>query len=157
MTATHSFAASTVIESGKVNTNFSELGMLPGGYAQATTNQGSITTEVDLTSLSVTVTISTAFAAAARKIKITGHVQMSGTVAADSMGLRIKESTTQLQQAEALESTASRGVTMIAIAVITPTSGSHTYKLSALRVAGTGTLTMGASTTQPAFILVEAV
>ena len=42
-----------------------------------------------------------------------------------------------------------------AVAIVQPSGGSHTYKLSVLRLSGTGSLTMYAGAAYPAFILVE--
>lgn len=156
MTATYTFTASTVAESAKVNTNFAELGRL--GSAIATASQGSITTAVDLTNLSVAVTISSAFAGASRRIKISALAPFSSTAASDTVRLFINEGATVLQQADILMSpTTGRTTTGVAFVEITPTSGSHTYKLQASRVAGSGTVTMNALTTAPATILVEAI
>jgi hypothetical protein len=43
----------------------------------------------------------------------------------------------------------------VAYAILTPSTGSHTYKLSAERPQGTANITMQAGSTFPAFILVE--
>jgi hypothetical protein len=120
------------------------------GYSQVTADQGSITTEVDLTSLSSAVT-----ALASRRLKITGSVRFASTVVNDRVDLRIFEGGTQLQaRAVALNNAnASEGVEVFVY--ITPSVGAHTYKLTATRVTGTGTITMGASATTPAFIVVE--
>lgn len=121
------------------------------GYAQVVASQGGITTEVDLTSLSVTVTAGTS-----RRLRITAQLLLSSTVATDHAGFSIKEGATQLNGTSApFSGTASRNTTHYCAVSITPTSGSHTYKLTAARQAGTGTITMGASSTNPAFILVE--
>lgn len=125
---------------------------LPGGwigYAEVTANQGSVTAEVDLTSLTLSVTVNTN-----RRIRITGKVQITSTVAGDGSKLRIKESTTTLNAADNATISGGGGVFIQAVAVITPTAGAHTFKLSLTR-SGTGTVTMNASATEPAFILVE--
>lgn len=123
------------------------------GYAEVTANQGSITAEVDLTSLTVTVTVGSN-----RRIRITGYVPaLSSSVAGDGGRLSIKESTTllQLAQDEIGSTAAGASPTLIAQTVEMPSAGSHTYKLTAQRVSGTGTLTMNADATFPAYILVE--
>lgn len=121
------------------------------GRAIVTASQGSITTEVDLTGLVVTVTV-----AANRLIQITGYVQFKSTVVDDVAGLVIKESTTQLGAALKEMRPANIGSQLVAHAlVVAPSAGSHTYKLTGQRVAGTGTLTAEAGATFPAFILVE--
>jgi hypothetical protein len=48
-------------------------------------------------------------------------------------------------------------MTLHASVVLTPSAGSHTYKLSLARAAGTGSLTLGAGATFPAYIMVEGI
>lgn len=120
------------------------------GYAQVVANQGSITTLVDLTSLSVAVTVGTG-----RRVKITGSVLAGSTVAADTIDLLIRESTTTLQIAEFRNGSTNSTESLQVIYVLTPSAGAHTYKLSMQRAAGSGTITMTAAATAPAFILVE--
>src|SRR2546430_553535 len=56
-------------------------GQPSGGYVAVTANQGSITTEADLTSLTLTLTT-----VAGRRYKITGVTMPSSTQAADVIG-----------------------------------------------------------------------
>jgi hypothetical protein len=121
------------------------------GSASVTSSQGSITAEVDLTSLTVAVTVP----AGGRNIKISAVVPVKTTVATDQAALYIKESTTYLQTLYAEFSGTGTDVTIAGFCVVTPSSGSHTYKLAMAR-AGSGTLTMDAASTRPAYILVEA-
>jgi hypothetical protein len=136
--------SSTIISTDSANTR--QL-----GYAQVTASQGSITTAVDLTGLTVTVNV-----LSGQRIKITGFVaQFSSTVSTDVAQLMIYEGGTMLQATiQPLVTGAGAGIT--SISVLSPTAGSHTYKLMALRTAGTGTITLNAAATYPAFILVEA-
>jgi len=118
------------------------------GYAQAVANQGSIGgSDTDLTNLSVTVTVPSG-----ARIKITGHVVFSQASASGITRLRIKESTTQLADS-LLSATNGSFYSVDAFAVLTPTAGSHTYKLAMTTTPGTATMEAGA--TFPAFILVE--
>jgi len=121
------------------------------GSASVTANQTSITTETDLTSLSVTVTVP-----ANRRLRITGFTGAYSSVAQDASELRIKESTTQLTRSSLVHvlatSTEMHDVTAL---VNGPSSGSHTYKLAMVRTSGTGSITMVAASDAPAFILVE--
>jgi hypothetical protein len=122
------------------------------GYAQVTANQGTFTTEVDLTSLTVTVTVPYA----AHRIKVSAFAAFQSSVASDTVAFRIKEGATVLQECGVvLPSTANNNVGVTATVVLVPTAAAHTYKLSALKELGTGNITMGASATAPAFILVE--
>lgn len=125
------------------------LGTLSGGYAQVTSSQGSITTITDLTSLTVTVTVP-----ASARIKITGHLpQLFSNGVNDAVTLSIRESSTTLQNAQQGKATAGAVQSLTAIVVLTPSTGSHTYKLSLATTGGPATMT--ASSTGPAFILVE--
>jgi len=118
-------------------------------YAEVTTNQTGITTLVDLTNLTANVTV-----AAGRRIRIAGHCLMSRSVADGTNTLFIKEGGTQITQVD--ESTYGTDAgTMDISAIISPSAGSHTYKLQMQRTTGTGTASMLASSTYPAYILVE--
>ena len=123
------------------------------GFASRTTNQTGIgTSATDITSLSVTATY-----VANRRIKITafGGVASGGT-SGDSAYLYIRESSTQLAIAKTPSGSMSSfgDATLTAMTVISPTAGSHTYKVSASQTnASTGTFV--AASTAPGFILIE--
>ncbi len=119
------------------------------GYASATSNQTSITSEVDLTSLSVTVTVP----AGGRRIRITGYATVSNNGSAGRTTMYIKESTTKLQDASVQNAVASSAATINCQTIVTPSAGSHTYKLS--MEANAGTSNTSASATNPAYIHVE--
>lgn len=124
------------------------------GLNSVTANQGSITSEADLTGLSLTVTIE-----ANRMYKITGYVAAVLCNTADNrVRLRIKEGATVLQTAELVTrvfTATSSGYLMAEVTLVAPSAGSHTYKLTMLRDQGSGTVTMVAGTGQEAFILIE--
>lgn len=122
------------------------------GYAQVVAVQGSITTEVDLTGLSVNVVVP-----AGRTIRITGFVPaFSTTVAGDGGRISIKEGSTLLTLGQAfITSTAAGANSLMPQVILSPSAGSHTYKLTGARVSGSGTFTMNADPTFPAYILVE--
>lgn len=119
------------------------------GYAQVVANQTGIgTVEVDLTSLTVTVTVGSG-----RRVKITGKVDLATTTGTGAQTeLRIKEGATQLQRGK-IESPTNTSESQEAFAILTPSAGVHTYKLSL--ITGNGTVTMVATSELPAFILVE--
>ena len=120
------------------------------GYAQITSSQGSITSLTDVTGLSATVTIPTLNTG--QKIKVSAHVHFSVGVANDTMSVRINEGATVLQTENITsggEGTAKPSV------ILTPTAGSHTYKIQAARGSGTGTETVIGASTQPSYIKVE--
>lgn len=121
------------------------------GYAQVTTSQTGISTETDLTSLAATVTV-----AALRRIKITGHGLLQAATSAGAVVGRIKESTTTLGRFGGGMIDANNGTLLSdGSVVITPTAGSHTYKLTLEKESGGNTATLLADATFPAFILVE--
>lgn len=120
------------------------------GYAQAVANQATFTTVVDLTSLTVTVTL-----VAGRRIRITGQTLLGSSVADDVASLNIQEGATILQIANVLCRPISTGFVANTSVVVQPGAGSHTYKLTGVRASGTGNITSFAGATFPAYILVE--
>lgn len=155
MSKTKTMTAGNVAAAADVNQNFDELGML--AYAEVTANQGTFTADTDLTGLTVTVTISAAFATAGRRIRIRGSVYLSSSVDKDAAFLKLKEGATQLSSASAIVSSSSAGCRVIVEYYCVPTAGAHTYKLVGAREAGTGNITMQAAASYPAFIIAEAV
>jgi hypothetical protein len=126
-------------------------GTLPSGYAQATANQTTITAQVDLTGLTVTVTVT-----AGRRIRIRGFCgSVTSSVAGDIGAMYIMEGATQLGIGTSPALVAAFGPTLAAEVILTPSAGSHTYKLQAARVSGTGNLIFNASASNPMFILAE--
>ena len=140
------FVADELVTASKMN----ELPKGVLGYAQVTANQGSITTGSDLTGLSVTVTV-----AAGRRLKITGFAAFNASVANEGNTFQIRESTTVLNSVLTMLTNATIQETAVVYAVVAPTVGAHTYKLYDLRQFATGTHSLIASATSPAFILVE--
>ncbi len=105
----------------------------------------------DITGLSVTVTVNTS-----RRIRITGHGRVGSTVATDRIICYIRESSTNMQVLrDDSPSATAQNPAFEGSVILTPSAGSHTYKVSVDRPTGTGTVTMYASGTAPAFILVE--
>ena len=121
------------------------------GYAQAVANQTGITSVVDLTSLSVTVTVPYA----GHRVRITGSGLAQSSVADDIFQLSIQEGATILNLGKVLMRPANTDVTVTCSVVIVPTAASHTYKLTGQRAAGSGTHQFSAGAIAPAFILVE--
>lgn len=118
------------------------------GYAEATANQGSITAEVDLTGLAVSVTVP-----AGRRIRITGQALWNSGSASPTINMRIKEGATELNEWQVTGSPAiGNGFSVHVQATISPAAGTHTYKLTGFATASS---TMLAGVSFPAFILVE--
>lgn len=121
------------------------------GYVEVTADQGSITTIVDLTSLTLTVTCGTS-----RKVRVTGDCGFYSSVTGDLPGLRITDGSNNIQQARNIYSpTNSTAMACHAEWASNPSTGSNTWKLRGLRTAGTGNVVMTAAADAPAFILVE--
>jgi hypothetical protein len=120
------------------------------GYAEVVANQGTFTAATDLTGLTATVTVP-----AGRRIRITGRVLMLSSVATDEVQLRIMEGGTVLQHAGQITNASSGANDFKSEYIITPTAGTHTYKLMGLRATGSGNVTMYANAADPAYILVE--
>ena len=121
------------------------------GYAQVTANQGSITTQVDLTNLTVTITVPYA----AHRVRISAQALFQSTAADDTVQLFIMQDGAAVNVGQAVMRPANINNTCAVSAIIVPTAASHTYKLQAARGAGSGTITMAAAAANPAWILVE--
>jgi len=130
----------------------SEINALPGGvygYAERTSSQTGITSITDLTGLSVTVILP-----ASRRIKISAQVRTQQQTSGGRIIGQIQESTTVLGTfADDGNVAAAIRVLASGSAVITPSSGSHTYKLT-LSTSG-GSVDAIAGATSPNFIVVE--
>lgn len=108
------------------------------GHVTSTTSQSGITTETDLTGLSLNVTV-----AASRRIRISGVVRVK-TGAADDMGaIRIKEGSTTLHRTDFIMPIISSGQTLTVYysTIVSPSAGAHTYKVSAQLILGTSVST----------------
>lgn len=119
------------------------------GYAQVTADQVSISALVDLTNLSVAVTVGSS-----RRVKITAQARVNNDGTAGTVLGYIRESTTVLNLFAANSVIASGFTLAKGECVLTPSAGAHTYKLS-MEKAGAGTFTVDADATFPPFILVE--
>lgn len=126
------------------------LGLLD--YAQSVTPQGSITTEVDVTGLSVTVDV-----AANRYIRILGYVRLHSTVIGDRFIVDVKESTTYIGKCgdHYLDTTAVSPLFYGGPILVAPSAGAHTYRLTVRRISGTGVGVTDANVFSPDYILVE--
>lgn len=119
------------------------------GYAEVIANQTGITTsDVDITGLSVTVTVPEG-----RRLLISGKIDVATTAGTGAQTeLKIKEGATQLQRGK-IEAPPATSESVEVNVIISPTAGTHTYKLAL--VTGNGTVTMVATTQLPAYIVVE--
>lgn len=120
------------------------------GYAQVTASQTGITASVDLTGLTVTVTVS-----AGRRIRLSFFGLLQSTVSGDSGQIQAQEGATVLIAAIADIGTTPVNASVAGSVILQPTAGVHTYKLTAARAVGTGSLTMAAGANNPAWIMAE--
>lgn len=127
---------------------------LPGGwigYAEITSPQASITTVVDVTGLTVTVT-----ANATRRLRVTAEIRIFSSVANDVCGVLITDASNVIQGEGHLVTVTNAVASVIhASVVLTPAAGSYTFKVRAQRSSGTGTVTVYGSATNKSYILVE--
>lgn len=125
------------------------------GYRQITSNITDTTAPAlaDVAGLSVPVIVP-----ANRKIKITAFNSGFETSGGPNtrLAMAIRESSTTLQLSQYREASASLPIYMLAQVAISPSTGSHTYVVSISQNAA-GTMLFSASSTQPAYILVELV
>jgi hypothetical protein len=134
-----------------------DLNKDPGGwvgYEQVTASQNGITGVTDLTGLSITFT-----AVANRRYRTTFSGEINGSVAGDLLIAYITDGAgTSLRRGvltvPALISGA--GYSQMTLQyVFQPSAGSITHKVRLERNAGTGNANLFATTTSPAFILIE--
>lgn len=123
---------------------------IPGGwigYAEVTANQTGITTEVDVTGLSIAVTVG-----ASRRIMVSVEFSAVSSVAGDIGSLNIMEGGAVLQARDTHLAIATYAFDVRGAVVLTPAAGAHTYKATFRRSVGTGTLNTAANVNRPAFI-----
>lgn len=146
-----SFVAGTALTAAEMN--LLPGGVEAGGYAVVTSTQGSITTVVDLTGLSVTFT-----AVAGRLYRLSAFALFTSATGGDVARLAITNAAnTNLMLAQCVVSTAfaTGANTVSGWTLQTFSAGSTTVKCRAMRATGTGTVSTAAGSTAPAVLLVE--
>jgi hypothetical protein len=121
------------------------------GYAVTTTNQSGISTEADIAGLAATVTVP-----AGRLVKLSYSLALNndGSPAADQVGrIRIKEDTTVLKLVDVNMETAGGTVGTASWCVEAPSAGAHTYKLSAEKPVGAGTIQVSSAGVKSEFLV----
>src|SRR5690554_6485754 len=144
------FVAGEIVTANKMN----EIPKGVLGYAQVTSGQSGITSMTDLTGLSVTVNIP-----AGRIIRITGHALIGVSNTRSVAAGWIREGSSTLGRFGAVDNQALAAQAFAlgygAAILSSPSAGQHTYKLSLEVTSGTGSASITASSTSPAYILVE--
>lgn len=132
---------------------------LAGGvlaYGQRTSDAGPdafATVDLDTTNLQKTATVE-----ANRYIRITGYFkELVGSVTADVFQLLIREGGTTLQRQDFRVDNSALGNPggIVQVVLVAPSAGAHTYKLTGVRAAGTGTGTFKGAADSPIWMLVE--
>jgi len=118
------------------------------GYQAITASTTGISSEVDIAGGATTVTVGNG-----RRIKITGFCAYFSGGGADSYNLEIKEGTTILQAVTVTNP--GNGEVTRAEVILTPSAGSHPYKLAAVHTLGSVAGVFNASATSIGHILVE--
>lgn len=118
-------------------------------YAEKTSQQAAITTEVAVTGLTATVTV-----AAGRRLRVSAFCHMTSNTVDTGAQIRLKQDGTEIQFAEEMTPASGR-FDLSPVAVVTPSAGTHTYTVTALRTGASNTVTVDAWTTDPCFLLVE--
>jgi hypothetical protein len=132
------------------------VGGLANGYAALSANStvnattAITTTPVDVPGLAVTVQLP-----AARRIKVSFDGMLYSNVAGDRAQVGIREGTTLLAYNQQPMNAAGTGYGLHLEVVLTPTAGTHTYKISIGRAGGTGNINTSVSVPGATFILVE--
>lgn len=131
-----------------------DMNLLPAGkigYAQITSSQTTITTEVDVTSLTVTWT-----AVSSRRYRTSWYFAASSSVSADIASVKCTTSgNTQVGITITGALSSVYNYNFGGSVVETGLSGSTTRKLRAVRTNGTGNISINAGATAPCYILVE--
>jgi hypothetical protein len=124
------------------------------GYSEVVVTQAGITAAagiVDLTNLSVTVTVGTG-----RRIRVSGKTMASGTDVSTRFIIFIQEGASFLQRIwDGAVNIANVSKNAYGAVILTPSAGSHTYKLSVDNITGPGTVGTEAGVGLPSYILVE--
>ena len=126
---------------------------VPGGciaVAQLTAGFAFSTSPIDIPGLAVTFT-----AAAGRRFKVTAEMYVQTTVTGDRIGFVIANAGGASLASAVFVATANNGEMITRSLITTPAAGPVTYKLRGYRAAGTGSVSMVATASDPAFIIVE--
>jgi hypothetical protein len=118
------------------------------GHRQVISNQTGITTVVDVTGLSVIVTVPTG-----RKIMISCSIGILTDTDNTANLITINEGATVLKNIRVPKITTGADFSACGFVVLTPSAGVHTYKIQA--TSGGGNMTVAAASTTPAEVLVE--
>ena len=142
------FVAGEIVTANKMNQI--PKGVL--GYARRTSNiTGLSGGPVDLPDLSVQVTVP-----AGRVLRVVGYVHAwSGPTEGEEANFSVREGNNLLHNKRLVAGFTNRAEGGAVLALILPSAGTHTYKLSFQQITGSSNWTALASSQVPAYILVE--
>ena len=123
------------------------------GYLPRTSDQTGITTEVDVSGVTVTVTLN-----ASRRIKVSGYtsgIGMSNVDTVAQLSIYADGVSVAYDRVPCAFANLTYNSSAQPVAILTPSAGSHTYKLRISRLVGSGTVTIAADTDRVCYILVE--
>lgn len=131
-----------------------QVKQIPGGWlgrAEVAAAQAIATgTETDLTGMSLTVTVGSS-----RVILLAAAGLITRTVADGASIGRFKEGATELGRwAQSAPSAIAESDQACGFVLLTPSAGAHTYKLTLQRFSGTGSVSLSAGATNPAYFLI---
>lgn len=159
ITTANSIGTGTIVQNGVAASQLA-TSAITLGYAQITSNVTSTSSPgAQLTGLTVSVTIPSG----GRKIKITVYgLALFNSATSPNYGISLWDGTvgsgTQIQAAQ-FNNTWTSGSALTTpvtlVAVVTPSAGSKTYNVGGFT--SSGTMSLAASSTSPAFILVECI
>lgn len=158
ITTANSVGTGTIVQNG-VGASQLATSAITLGYAQITSSFSTTsTTPTQVTGLSVTVTIP----AGGRRIKITAWcVNLSSSTGAAQVNMSIWDgavnSGTQISLSGQNSGSVTNFMNGIAMAVVTPSAGSRTYNVGLATNNASNAVFVNATSTYPAFILVEAI
>ena len=142
------FVAGEIVTANKMNQI--PKGVL--GYARRTSNISDLSGgPVDLDDLSVQVAVQ-----AGRVIRVVGFVwAWSGPSQGEEADFMVREGDNTLSRKRVIAATTNRAEGGAVEALVRPSAGPHTYKLSFLQVTGTSEWALNATSANSAYILVE--
>lgn len=123
---------------------------MPGGwigYVETSSNQNGFSTEVDATSLTLTLTPNSS-----RRLRVSGQIYVNVGTATSTVILRLKEDGVTIQQSAVQPNDTADFISMPIAAVSTPSTASHTWKFTVQVEAGTADVE---NSTSKGWLLVE--
>lgn len=140
----------TAIATGSVGNTQLSISAIKLGYAQINSafTTSVAATNVPVTGLSLTVTVP----AGGRSVRLEVSGSYLQNTVLNNVSISLYEGSTPLAYSIATISATLNVVSCYVVSIVNPTPGSHTY-IAQINQSSAGTITLGASTTAPAFIL----